>query len=272
MIRIVTVHWKTDCWIDVQLSFLERHVRGAFRVYGALNDFEQPPTVAFHRCATDLGDHAQSLNRLAELVLDEGADGDVLLFMDGDAFPIAPLDERLRSWLAQRPLAGVRRDENLGDPQPHPCFCATTVGFWREIGGDWSEGPTWRNAEGEEVTDVGANLLRSLDERGIEWTPLLRSNVRDLHPVLFGVYSESAYHHGGGFRPSYTRVDDVEPSREAAALEGRPIDRWHQHDELRRDRMTENERLSALVFERIVSDPDFARELFLTRDAPPLGF
>jgi hypothetical protein len=269
MIRIATVHAKTDRWIDVQLDYLERHLRAPFLVYGALNEFEQIPSAPYHHCATDLGDHAQSLNLLAEGALEEAANDDILLFIDGDAFPIAPLDARLPALLAERGLVAVRRRENLGDPQPHPCFCATTAGLWREIDGDWSKGPKWRNDEGNEVTDVGANVLRALEGRGIEWTPLLRSNVRDLHPVLFGVYADLVYHHGGGFRSPYTRVDDLEPLRQQALVEGRPVDRWYRYMAVRRQSHADNERLSELVFQRIVSDPGFAQELFMTREAPP---
>ena len=269
MIRVVTVHAKTDRWIDVQLGYLQRHLRAQFLIYAALNEVEQTRSLPYHHCATDLGDHAQSLNALAEQVLDEAPDDDVLLFIDGDAFPIAPLDERLAALLAEQRLVAARRSENLGDPQPHPCFCATTVGLWREIGGDWSKGYTWRNTEGVEVSDVGANVLLALRERGIEWTPLLRSNVRDLHPVLFGVYADLVYHHGGGFRAPYTRVDDLEPARQKSLVKGRPVDGWYKYMEVRLQSSAENERLSELVFERLVSDADFARSLFLTREAPP---
>jgi hypothetical protein len=272
LIRIVTVHWKSDRWIDVQREYLERHLRADFLVYAALNEIDSSRSASFHHSASDLGDHAESLNRLAERVLEEADDDDLLVFIDGDAFPVAPLDDALASLLRERRLAAVRRDENVGDPQPHPSFCATTVGFWREIEGDWRKGPTWRNAEDEEVTDVGAVLLRTLGERGLEWTPLLRTNVRDLHPVLFGVYADLVYHHGGGFRGSYTRIDDIPIAREAARVEGRPYDRALRYAQLRRKCAADNERVSELVFERIVATPGFARELFMTREAPrPLG-
>ena len=31
----------------------------------------------------------------------------------------------VRKWLTQVPLVAVRRSENVGDPQPHPCFAVT---------------------------------------------------------------------------------------------------------------------------------------------------
>ena len=100
----------------------------------------------------------------------------------------------------------VRRDENLGDPQPHPSFCATTVGFWRDIGGDW-RGGEWVNAAGMTVCDAGGKLLHTLEERGVDWMPLLRTNTLDLHPLWFAVYGHRIYHHGAGFQ--VTRAERV---------------------------------------------------------------
>ena len=65
------------------------------------------------------------------------------MFLDGDAFPIADPMPMIEEGLAQAPLVAVRRAENLDEPQPHPCFCVTTVGTWRSLPGDWSAGPTW---------------------------------------------------------------------------------------------------------------------------------
>jgi hypothetical protein len=102
----------------------------------------------------------------------------------------------------------VRRDENLGDCQPHPLFCATTVGFWKDIEGDWRAGGAWINSAGREVADVGGNLMVKLRERGIEWLPLLRTNTSNPHPVWFGIYDHRIYHHGAGFQA--TRVERVD--------------------------------------------------------------
>ena len=66
---------------------------------------------------------------------------------------------------------------------------------------------TWTNASGWTVEDVGGKLLWQLNEQGVEWGPLLRTNGRTLHPVLFGVYEHRIYHHGAGFRPAFERTD-----------------------------------------------------------------
>ena len=145
----------------------------------------------------------RSINQVAKIVADSGAaPDDLLLFIDGDAFPIATVDAGL---LDGAPLTAVRRDEHLQDRQPHPCFCLTTVGFWPSVGGDWEQGHTWTIADGNQVTDVGGNLLGILEGAGIEWRPLLRSNRVDLDPLLFGIYGDVVYHHGAGFRVPKSR-------------------------------------------------------------------
>ena len=100
---------------------------------------------------------SDKLDRLAAIVTEQAEPDDLLLFCDGDAFPIAAIGEHV---LDGRPLAAIRRDENLGEQQPHPCFCLTTVGFWNEIGGTWTRGYTWKASNGEEITEVGGEPAR----------------------------------------------------------------------------------------------------------------
>ena len=202
MLHVVTVHWNDDAWIEPQLRFLRQFAPEGHRVYASLNGIDPSFAEQFHYAADLEGMHAAKLNELALVVREQSDPDDLLLFLDGDAFPIAPLDESL---LAGVPLAAVRRSENLGDRQPHPCFCLTTVGFWFDIQGDWRRGYEWESSIGVPVTDVGGNLLGILTERDIAWRPLLRSNRVDLDPLWFGIYGDVAYHHGAGFRRKIAR-------------------------------------------------------------------
>ena len=209
MFHVLTVHWHDDRWIEPQLRRVARHIGGA-RVYATLNGIAREYHAKFFHADEEEGTHAAKLNRLAEVARRHAEPDDFLVFLDGDAFPIAPITPDL---LGGTPLAAVRRDENLGQRQPHPCFCVTTVRFWFEIGGDWSAGYEWTASNGQRTTDTGGELLRILDERGIAWRPLLRSNTVDLDPLWFGVYGDVVYHHGAGFRPPVTfRV--TAPSRD----------------------------------------------------------
>jgi hypothetical protein len=209
MIHVVTVHWNSDRWITPQLDYLERNVRAEYRVWASLTNIDRRWHDRFHTAVELEGTHAEKLNTLASMVAAAASPDDLLVFLDGDAFPVSALGDWLGQRVAEHRLIAVRRDENAGDVQPHPCFCATTVGFWQEIDGDWSAGGTWRNARGEVVTDVGGTLLHRLADLGIDWLPLRRSNTVDLHPLWFGVYASRICHHGAGFRPMISRVDQV---------------------------------------------------------------
>ncbi|MGA2246184.1 MAG: hypothetical protein ABSH48_14400 [Verrucomicrobiota bacterium] len=262
MIHIATAHWNTDRWIAPQHSYLCQHLKSDFRVYAWLNNIPRAPTDSFYYCCSEpVGPHAVKLNILADIVQAsaEGPD-DILIFLDGDAFPIADLEPVITRKLSTHPLTAVQRLENNGDCQPHPCFCATTVGFWKEIKGDWKEGHRWKNNDGQDVTDVGGNLLKQLADRGTDWAPLLRSNRVNLHPLYFGLYGGVIYHHGAGFREAVCRLDEKQ-----AALSSRDK-LWSRvvpgYRRLARRRALErlksqNGDLSELVFERILKDPNF---------------
>ena len=276
-IHVVTVHWREDRWIDIQLRFLERFCATPPRVYAFLNGLERDHSERFFYASSEpIRDHATKLNLLGDMIALAAHPDDFLVFLDGDALPIAPLDELLDQALGEHEVVAVRRAEN-GDLQPHPCFCAMRAGLWRRISGDWHHGHRWRTDDGRMVTDVGANLMATLEREGIAWEPLLRSNRRDLHPLLFGVYGDAIYHHGGGFRPvaggraalAREGVDSAWNSPLARALDRLPAGRVRRqlrhrlHPGKRRKLRLQAEvgALSDEFFERVRSDPDFYREL-----------
>jgi hypothetical protein len=66
----------------------------------------------------------------------------------------------------------------------------------------------WPAGKRELVSDVGANLMRTLELSGTPWVQLLRTNGAKLHPLLFAVYGDVVYHHGAGFREkALPRID-----------------------------------------------------------------
>jgi hypothetical protein len=164
--------------------------------------------------------HATKLNILADMVLLFAEDEDVLMFLDGDAFPINDIDDSLILRMMKHKLAAVQRIENNGDIQPHPSFCVTTVGFWKEIKGTWHRGFRWKDNQGDMVTDIGGNLLKILQDNKVDWYKMLRCNAKNLHPLAFGIYDHLVYHHGFGFRKGLG-------GREARA-------QWGEKDKLKR--------------------------------------
>jgi hypothetical protein len=194
------VHFGSPRWIEIQARYLREHVGVPYQTWTSLQQIEPSYSAYFDFVIEQQGSHAGKLNHLANEILRVANADDLVMFLDGDAFPIAdpmPLIERS---LQRAPLVAVRRRENAGDPQPHPCFCVTTAGAWRSLAGDWSAGYSWVNDAGERVSDVGGNLLRKLELTHTPWVPLLRSNRTNLDPVFFAIYSDVVYHHGAGFR------------------------------------------------------------------------
>jgi hypothetical protein len=262
MIHIATVHFQSDRWIPIQLAYLRKHIQSPFRVYAWLNEVPPvPPDTFYYCCSEPVKPHAIKLNLLADLIyFDSNRDDDIIIFLDGDAFPIGDLEPFLREKLKTHKLVAIQRLENNGDIQPHPCFCATTVGFWHSIKGDWNEGHLWTNNGGVPTTDVGGNLLKILSDRGTDWYRILRSNGLTNHPVLFGIYGGLIYHHGAGFRNPVTRGDmanfQISWLDHVRAVFPSRVERVTLR-RVRKKMAAANHVISEEFFQQIAKDPDF---------------
>jgi hypothetical protein len=268
MIHFLTVHWNSEFWITSQARQIARCTRSPYRIYSFVSgiDLRKYQNVFYYSSDSQVKDHATKLNDLAQIACDAAEDPqDLLVFLDSDAFPIAPWEDFVREKLKSNALVAVRRDENLGDPQPHPCFCVTTVKLWKEIGGDWRAGYRWRNSEGRDITDVGGNLLLKLRSLALEWHPLTRSNVVNLHPLFFGIYGNLAYHHGAGSRRMSCRLETVRTKKEiekdfrkfGKALH---LDGFLLRMALRKN-SKKNEIISSKIKEQLTVDPEFYRSV-----------
>jgi len=190
MINIATVHWKSRIFQDIQYDYVAKNLED-FRIWAFLDKVPQDSEgkddyrYFFHKDSGQTN-HLVKLDMLADLICEASAPGDVIVFMDGDAWPIAPLQEFIVESLIKFPVGGVVRSEN-GERYPHPCFSFTTVGHWRETGMSWSK------------QDINC-MLKSLEARKEGWTKLARSGGLTEHPVFFSVYGGLVYHHGAGFR------------------------------------------------------------------------
>lgn len=219
MIHILTIHWTNADWIDIQLKYIDEFINLPYKTYAFLNripNVNQHVDKFYYTSTEEITSHPVKLNLLADMAcFNARSDDDILIFIDGDAFPITQLDKYIEDTLKQYPLLAVQRLENNGDVQPHPCFCATTVGFWKKIKGDWKKGShPWLNSSGNKVRDVGGALLHKLNSGNIDWHKLNRSNKNKYKDqVMFGIYDDLIYHHGAGFRPPRIRADRVNVSK-----------------------------------------------------------
>ena len=201
MLHVVTVHYRSPRWIEIQTRYLRENISVPYQTWTSLEGIDPSYAVHFDHVFDQRGRHPGKLNHLALEICHEADDDDLLMFIDGDAFPIVDPMPVIEEGLAKAPLVAARRAENGNDPQPHPCFCVTTVGTWHSLPGDWSGGYTWMGARSRLITDVGGNLLRVLELTETPWVQLLRSNRRNLDPLFFALYGDVVYHHGAGFRP-----------------------------------------------------------------------
>ncbi|WP_223786935.1 hypothetical protein [Marinicella meishanensis] len=273
MIHVLTIHWKSADWIDIQIEYLKKHIKQPFRIYTFLNhipEVNQHRHKFFYSSTEDIRLHPVKLNLLADIAgFAADSEEDYLLFIDGDAFPIASVDEFIDQTLEQYPIAAVQRTENNGDIQPHPCFCVMKIKTWKEIEGDWKHGQVlWKDVFGKDVWDVGGKMLKILNERNMDWYKMHRSNHHDMHPLLFGVYDQLVYHHGAAFRNPGTRIDrnqvahfEEKLARFRKAKKYLPLwlARW-LFNPLKYE-VAVNRENSKKVFEMLKQDPNFHQKL-----------
>ena len=200
MLHIATVHHRSPRWIEIQTRELRRHISVPYTTWTSLQGIDPSYASYFDHVVDQAGSHPGKLNHLALEISHQADRSDLLMFLDGDAFPIADPMPLIDDALDRSSLVAIRRAENLGDQQPHPSFCVTTIGTWHDLPGDWSVGHRWETPDGRHPTDVGGNLLRALELTNTRWVDVLRSNREHLDPLLFAIYGDTIYHHGAGFR------------------------------------------------------------------------
>ncbi|MGH2980207.1 MAG: hypothetical protein ACRDLQ_11325 [Solirubrobacterales bacterium] len=146
--------------------------------------------------------HAAALDLLVDRV--EGAE--FIVTLDTDAFPVSD------DWLGQltgslhdgAALAGIYRDEMM--PGIRPFIHVSGLCIRREtlLGLDVS----FARDKGQ---DTGQNITDALTGMGKRLNPLFRSNKRNFHFLIGGLYGDLVYHHGAGSRHAkFWTSSDVE--------------------------------------------------------------
>jgi hypothetical protein len=152
--------------------------------------------------------HGRALDRLLKQVPEET---EYVVTLDTDSFPIRDgwLENVLGRLRDGASLAGVWRDEMAPEIRPyvHPsCLAArreTLVGL----------GINFAREDGQ---DVGQNITAAVLAAGGRISRLRRSNARNLHFLLAGIYGDLVYHHGAGSRhASFWTSDDAQADETA---------------------------------------------------------
>lgn len=197
-------------WHALQQDFLRRNTLGVDFQFGVfLNGIEADAlgmdTEIIGRSPDNIG-HAAGLQQVLEHFRANATRADGYLLLDSDCFPVHP------NWLAAlrglmshhgKRYAAPIRFENL-EPYPHPCALF--------MEGDAIDDPRLlfdataltQNLLGAPTRDIGAGLQAIREDL----LPLLRSNVRNPHPIAAAVYSHLFYHHGAGSRAFSFRAID----------------------------------------------------------------
>jgi hypothetical protein len=110
-----------------------------------------------------------------------------IVHLDSDAFPIAG------DWLPRyASLISARCPE---DGSPHRsadrCFLMFSRAGFRAHAFDFTK---------MGVADAGAAISQHLEDQGLTWHPLPRTNRVNFHKIAAGIYDDRVYHHGAGSR------------------------------------------------------------------------
>lgn len=220
MIYIATCHStiesydKVDLWLDIQYKYIKRYTDEEFKIFitynGIMpNDKKNRYYKIFEKRSFT---HIENLNFLSNEIMKEAKDDDIIIFIDGDAFPIDYYVWFVKEKIEKNKLVAIQRREEDYDRLAHPSFCATTIGFWKKNNLDWNNngesGVETLRYNSQPINDAGALLCLRLDEINKDWYKMLRTNKNnDFHGGLFGIYEDLIYHHGCGFRGEITRND-----------------------------------------------------------------
>lgn len=139
--------------------------------------------------------HGRALDRLLQEV---PAEVEYVVTLDTDSFPIRHgWLENLVGRLEEGALiAGIWRDEMSPRIQPyvHPSCLAARRETLIDLGIEFARKPSVH------PVDVGQNITEAVLKAGGRISRLRRSNARNMHFLMGGVYADLVYHHGAGSR------------------------------------------------------------------------
>ncbi|HYY33063.1 MAG TPA: hypothetical protein VE693_05695 [Gaiellaceae bacterium] len=193
-------------WIRLCLEQLERHTRGSsYDILVWDNTFfpehlellEADPRVSVFSERESEKDirHGRALDRLLHEV---AAETEYVVTLDTDSFPIRDgwLENVLGRLDQGASLAGIWRDEMAPRIRGyvHPSCLAARRETLVALGVDFAR------KQGVHRVDVGQDITNAVLAAGGKVSRLRRSNARDMHFLMGGVYGDIVYHHGAGSR------------------------------------------------------------------------
>lgn len=214
--------------LDLQLRYIERTLEGYdYTIYAAANrlrpelrhTLESAPRVKIvslpHFDGEGSFEHAFYLDRLLRQAADEGCTH--LAALDSDSFPILPnWPSVLLRRMDRVRLAAVLRSENLDTHLPHPSGLFMERSFLLEYGprmfppkGEMLSDTSFRRflRETGQRKDTGIGYGYTLWSSNEPWLPLKRSNRRNPHFLMAGIYGDVFFHLGASARRPWFYFD-----------------------------------------------------------------
>jgi hypothetical protein len=248
MIHILTVHWASEHWIDIQTRAFARHIKQDYRTYTRLGNMSEGEyernSFKFDVCLQgkvgEVSHQSDAFKLLIPIVKEAMEDGDTIMVFDSDAFPVEDIDEWALGKLKEYPFVGLEEPNHEWDQNhkiPHCAFWCFPAEYLNE-GIDYPMSRKMTSAQGNWLGGV-VQWLKDNDK--FNYYPVQRSNVVNYHPLYFGLYEDKIYHHWAGSRDMITR-----PDRKLAEESGRSLE----------DIQDENEEMSAEIHNQLFVQVD----------------
>ena len=188
-------------WPMLQLRQLRRCTPKGFTVYAYGNQLMGDHDEDYLRSCDDVvffssrdvmhGTHTHVWPIRNWLTRQAAKDHEWIVHLDSDAFPIAP------DWLSRYcsivspecPVVAVQRN-NHGHHSDR-CFLMFSRAGFRAHAFDFSK---------VGVAEAGAGISGGLEDMGLSWHPLIRTNAFSYHQRIAGIYDDRIYHHAAGSR------------------------------------------------------------------------
>jgi len=219
--------------LDFSIEQIRRVTKGPYRIHGCCpgNDDQIMSRLANHGVVVHEAparhphisqEHSQLLNVLVDQAKDEGCTH--LATFDMDSWPVLPDWNECYADLVNSaaPVASIVRTE-LGDNFPFAAFTFFQADFWRSGVSSFSalqRGPFGDHTAklSSRPTETGSGILAQLHDEARRFFRLERSNARNIHPVIAGLYDNAVFHLGAGSRTPRFITDDLQ-----YGLDGSPV-------------------------------------------------
>lgn len=205
MIWILTTH-PTDEWISIQKRHLSACLpQDEYRVIAVVPDGARGSfDIEISDTAKNVEPspaHQKNLSALTRRLVEESPKpDDVLIVLDGDAFPVCPMSSKIRAWVENLPLVTIELTQRLKKNYTEKMInCAFMVCKWQFFTQRFLK-VGWRPTQHPGCRDTNGAMNLRLWKLGIDITRLRRSNIVEPLWPYFGIYGGCVYHNGIGFR------------------------------------------------------------------------